>query len=113
MYVEASSPATTGQISVLTSPTFTFPSGKACYQFRYHMYGLSVNAAMFGKLTAEVAGTTMWEKEGNQGQTWHQHNFTVSSAIPFQVKFKSVRGTSWRGDSAVDNLVVTDGECGE
>ena len=54
---------------------------------------------------------TLWVKSGNQGNKWHEDEFTVISTRPFQIIFTAIRGSGYTGDSALDNFVLKPGAC--
>ena len=55
----------------------------------------------------------MWEKSGDQGNQWGKAQFNVDSKVPFSINIVAILGSSWRSDSAVDNLFLHDKPCGK
>merc|ERR1719471_2836967 len=98
MYTEASSPRKPGDTAILTSPPLIFSRGEDTLAFSCHMYGGSI-----GRLSVEANGRGIWTKAGNQGNKWFQ---VVIPLVAGQDKFKfiGVRGRSWAGDIAIDNI---------
>ena len=109
VHTEASSPATVGHVSKLTSPSFNPDvSGTYCLSFYYHMYGASM-----GRVKAQVEGDTnvLWMKSGNQGDRWLYDEFEITSSTSFRVTFTAIRGTSYTSDAALDEIKATPGRC--
>ena len=66
-----------------------------------------------GSLKAHVkgVGVVLWTKSGNQGNRWLYDEFEIKSSTSFRVTFTSIRGSSATGDSALDDIRVTPGNC--
>eukprot|EP01047_Picozoa_sp_COSAG01_P060408 COSAG01_NODE_7400_length_3222_cov_2.875760_3_plen_310_part_00 len=105
MYLETSSPSTTGWTSYLVSPVF---SGMGAVSFYYHMHG-----ATMGTLAVESRnGTTwqtVWSRAGQQQLT--QQSLWLTGRATFlsttvQVRFKAVAGSSYTGDASVDSVII-------
>ena len=83
---------------------------KLSLAFAYHMYGSSM-----GTLSIEVStdnGSTWnqeWDRSGNQGNQWNETYIDLSSYISdISVRIKSVTGSSFRSDMAVDLVRFTE-----
>jgi hypothetical protein len=65
------------------------------------MYGSSM-----GKLAVNVGGEEVWSKEINQGNAWKIATVDLSSRAgqTVSVEFVGTRGSSWRGDAAIDDI---------
>ena len=72
MYIETSSPRSTGENAKLEKTGIKF-TGKSCLHFSYHMYGASI-----GTLNVLVGGRNVFTKSGNQGNAWHNEIVKVS-----------------------------------
>jgi len=52
-----------------------------------------------------------WTK-GNQGNSWNIASVNVPiGTSPYQIVFEGIRGTSYRGDIAIDDFSMTQGAC--
>ncbi|MFT7813414.1 MAM domain-containing glycosylphosphatidylinositol anchor protein 1 [Arapaima gigas] len=122
MYIEASRPRAKGDMARLLSPLYNVsttrgPSGFSrvpyCISFYYHMKGMhigSLNVLLRMKGIATV-DKQVWSCSGNQGPEWRQANVLVTPTGPFQVVFEGVRGSSYEGDIAIDDVSITAGKC--
>ncbi|KAJ7394105.1 Serine protease 56 [Desmophyllum pertusum] len=103
IYIETSSPRRNGDNAILT---FKGPNSKpVCVSFYYHMYGASI-----GKLRVYNNGKVLKSMAGNQGNSWKKVDMTISG--DYDLKIEGVRGSSYTGDIAIDDLSVADGPCG-
>lgn len=99
-YIEASYPRQPGDTFDLTY------SGSACagtsvgrVSFWYHMYGGTI-----GSLTMrDENGMALWYRSGSQGNRWVYVSVNVRAA---SLTFQAVRGSSWSGDIAIDDVQV-------
>ncbi|XP_061407387.1 MAM domain-containing glycosylphosphatidylinositol anchor protein 1-like [Lethenteron reissneri] len=55
--------------------------------------------------------TQVWTRGGNQGDTWHRANVTITPPGPFQLIVEGIRGSGVEGDIAIDDVTVVDGNC--
>jgi len=101
LYIETSHPRKAGDKAILASPPLTFSKGEDHMEFSYHMYGSTI-----GELMVDVGGVVVWKKKGNQGNKWLKDVIPLSaSAQPSSpIKFIGIRGQSWSGDIAIDNI---------
>ena len=84
--------------------------GVASVSFQYHMYGASMGTVkLAGSDDGGSTYTTLWSKSGNEGNAWF--SATVAPGASYQVlKFMYKSGSSFTGDFALDDVVVTIGE---
>ena len=87
-------------VSAMTSPTA---------YFYYHMYGSTMGTLAFEVSTNGTSWTTLWSKTGQQhsssSASWTQASVSLSAyntSTDLWVRFKGVRGSSFRSDMAVD-----------
>ncbi|XP_021342167.1 coadhesin-like [Mizuhopecten yessoensis] len=82
-----------------------------CLTFAYHMYGSSM-----GTLNVLVSDdldrkTNVWTRSGNQGNEWHGTGIQIppepSTTTSIKIFFEGIRGSSFEGDAAIDNVVIT------
>lgn len=53
----------------------------------------------------------IWTRKGTQGNRWRYAQVDVYSTSVTRLRFEGVRGTSYRGDIAIDDVVVLDQPC--
>ncbi|MFD1163279.1 choice-of-anchor D domain-containing protein [Hwangdonia seohaensis] len=112
MYIETSSPRSSGDTANFESPCFDLTSSSSAnFSFWYHMYGSNI-----GSLHVELSTdngstypTSLWSLSGNQGNTWTQVSLDLTPYVgsTVKVRFRGVRGSSWAGDIAIDNVGMT------
>ncbi|XP_022096407.1 MAM and LDL-receptor class A domain-containing protein 1-like [Acanthaster planci] len=107
VYIEASG-QTPGAKAHMTSPDMTSATLGKCVRFWYHMFGpnidtLNVLRRENGKDTVE------WTRKGDQGPKWTQGQVFIDGS--FAVIFEGVRGSSYKGDIALDDIEVLNGKC--
>ncbi|XP_014681501.1 PREDICTED: MAM and LDL-receptor class A domain-containing protein 1-like [Priapulus caudatus] len=115
MYIEGSSPRRENDTARLHSPVYSADKTPACFEFWYHMFGLTI-----GTLSVYVKPETQsltdiessFVRNGDQGNQW----FLGQIAIPrlndsFQIVIEGVRGTSYVTDAAIDDVSLNLGQC--
>ncbi|XP_073194643.1 MAM domain-containing glycosylphosphatidylinositol anchor protein 1 isoform X5 [Lepidochelys kempii] len=55
--------------------------------------------------------TQVWSLSGNRGNEWQQAHVPINPPGPFQIIFEGVRGTSYEGDIAIDDVTLKTGDC--
>ncbi|XP_066300037.1 MAM and LDL-receptor class A domain-containing protein 1-like [Branchiostoma lanceolatum] len=111
MYIDASPPRAPGDRAKLVT-WHQPPATEKCAQFWYHMYGLAVGTLNVYIERKTLTPELLWMRTGTQGNMWRKgHVPIVSSAAEWQLIFEAVRGASWSGDIALDDITVTDGPC--
>ncbi|XP_071828929.1 MAM and LDL-receptor class A domain-containing protein 2-like isoform X3 [Apostichopus japonicus] len=98
-----------GNHARLQSPSLV-TQGTYCVKFYYHMHGATVGSLHVFFETSSL-GSASWSAYGSQGDRWHlgQIEFDVSSTT--QVVFEGVRGSSYTGNIALDDVWITSGSC--
>lgn len=106
MFIEASSPRKTGDSAKLVSQLFdsTSKTSGRCLQFYRHMYGPHIGTLNVYKRVDGFADVKIWTNAGNQGNSWIQSQVPVFSTAPFRLVFEAIRGTSYQGDIAIDDI---------
>ncbi|XP_070710573.1 zonadhesin, like [Pempheris klunzingeri] len=102
-----------GQNARLLSPVLSSSASQICVQFRYYMYG-SDNQNTLKVLAKTSSGEAeVWKKTGVQSPSWLKGSVTMSkpSSQSITVVFEAQRGFSASCDSALDNIVITEGAC--
>ncbi|XP_056299287.1 zonadhesin, like [Pseudoliparis swirei] len=98
----------------LLSPALSSPATQICVQFRYYMYGSDSANALRVLARRLSAGTDeVWEKIGIQSPSWLKGSVTVSkpSSQSINIVFEAQKGFSPSCDTALDNIVITEGAC--
>jgi len=109
MYIETSSPRSSGDKAILRSdPIIMGSSGEL--EFYYNMYGGQIGSLEVQVVDAQGTTHSAWKKAGNKGTAWHYAKVSLGSyAGNIVVQFVGVRGSSWQGDIAIDDVVVKSG----
>ncbi|XP_008320519.1 zonadhesin-like [Cynoglossus semilaevis] len=97
----------------LLSPALTTSASEMCVQFRYYMYGVDDKNTL--KVLAKKPGgeTELWKKTGIQSPSWLEASITVSNTRDQSIRivFEAQRGFSSSCDTALDNIVISEGAC--
>ncbi|XP_018526611.1 zonadhesin, like isoform X3 [Lates calcarifer] len=102
-----------GQTARLLSPALSSPASQICVQFQYYMYG-SDNMNTLRVLAKRPSGDEeVWKKTGIQSPSWLKGSITVSkpSSQSITIVFEAQRGFTASCDTALDNIVITEGAC--
>jgi len=117
VYIETSSPRVAGDTAILESACIDLTDAtSANLNFWRHMYGASM-----GSLDVEVASSTgdscaslgafgnVYSLSGDQGDQWVEDNVSLDSYVGNSIRIRMIgtRGSSYTGDLALDDLVVT------
>ncbi|KAH9494982.1 hypothetical protein Btru_018318 [Bulinus truncatus] len=83
-----------------------------CLSFWYHMHGADINRLNVYLSNSTGLGSPIWTKQGEQGLTWLNALVELGGDDGYhKVVFEGVAGLGYRGDIAVDDIVVYDGTC--
>lgn len=112
MYIEASFPRKPNDTARIHSPAITSnPSQAKCLSFWYHMYGSHIGRLnVYTKVGNQFIGP-VWSKSGTHGNKWWNGIVQVSNNNSYQIVFEGVRGSSYQGDIAVDDIELTNAAC--
>jgi len=124
MFIETSSPRVAGDAAYFESPCIDLTAtSSADLTFWYHMYGSSVGALNVQLSDDCTTWTNVWSRSGNQGNSWFQASVSLDAyaGSVVKVRFVGVRGSSWSGDIAIDDISVdasgaacsVDGDCAD
>uniref|UniRef100_UPI0037E8B019 zonadhesin, like n=1 Tax=Semicossyphus pulcher TaxID=241346 RepID=UPI0037E8B019 len=102
-----------GKKAQLLSPAISSPSTEICVQFRYYMYGSDSRNVLKVLAKRPDAEVEVFEKVGIQSPSWLQGSVTVPnpSGSSVTIVFQAERGLSASCDTALDNIVISDGAC--
>ncbi|XP_067436173.1 zonadhesin, like isoform X2 [Thunnus thynnus] len=102
-----------GQKARLLSPALSSSTSQICVQFQYYMYGSDSKNVL--RVLARTPGSDkeVWKKTGFQSPSWLKGSVTVSkpSSQSITIVFEAQRNLSASCDSALDNIVITEGAC--
>ncbi|XP_011431595.3 uncharacterized protein [Magallana gigas] len=112
-FIEASSPRKDGDKAIMRS-TNTFRDTVQCLGFSYHMYG---KTSGMGKLNIYYTAQNgsifrIFSRIGNLGDAWRREFIQIPPTRGLQIYFEGIRGIGYRSDVAIDDLIVSEGECG-
>lgn len=110
LYIETSSPRATGDEAWLESNCFDFTGVLPTIEFDYHMYGATMGSLELLISTNGTVWTSLWSMSGDQGNIWSTASINLSaySGQTVGFRFRGVRGTSYTGDAAIDNITIFD-----
>ncbi|QNR25777.1 T9SS-dependent choice-of-anchor J family protein [Croceimicrobium hydrocarbonivorans] len=115
MYVEASSPAAQGDSAFLYTPEFDLTSlTNPEIVYYYHMYGadivnLDLQAYDRTSMTWVSLNNIVGQQQTANGDAWLEARINIAaytSDTAQQFRFLSVRGASFDGDAALDDIIV-------
>ncbi|KAK5876154.1 hypothetical protein CesoFtcFv8_027151 [Champsocephalus esox] len=113
IYHESDNVANGQKVRLLSPALSSSSSSQICVQFRYYMYG-SDNTNVF-RVLAKRPGVEdeVWKKTGIQSPSWLKGSVTVSKSgsESLNIVFEAQRGLSDSCDTALDNIVITEGAC--
>ena len=116
MYIEASSPRKPGEKARLVSQAFSsLPSSGRCVQFWYHMFGSDIGTLNVIWKTGPGNGSesVIWSLSGQKGNKWLNGRVSLPkiSNTRYWIVFEGIRGNSYKGDIAIDDVLFTTGGC--
>ncbi|MCB0632831.1 MAG: M43 family zinc metalloprotease [Saprospiraceae bacterium] len=111
VFMESSSPNYSNKVSILTGPCFDLSAASTAeFSFQYHLYGdTNMGGLELQASTDGQAWTNLWSVSGNQGNAWHTASvdLTAYAGSIVKLQFKGTTGSTWQGDTAVDDLKLT------
>ncbi|XP_065061724.1 MAM and LDL-receptor class A domain-containing protein 1-like isoform X2 [Rhopilema esculentum] len=112
VFTEASYPRKPNHNAVLSTPVMESDGKPRCLDFYYHMYGSGVGSMVVSVGYDGISSDNL-KITGNQGNWWNHGATTIDvpSGKKFQVHFESMRGKSWAGDVALDDIKIWKGAC--
>lgn len=116
MFIEASSPRRPNEKARFISQSFTaVPVKGKCLIFWYHMFGADIGTLNVLQKTGpgNKSEKIIWNLSGQQGSQWLEGRVALSK-IPsssYWIVFEGIRGNGYRGDIAIDDILIKDGNC--
>ncbi|CAL1278429.1 unnamed protein product [Larinioides sclopetarius] len=115
LFMEASAPRAVNDTARLFSPVYPSEYSGGCFIFWYHMFGSTTGGLrVYIKPESHVFGEQPpgWALYGDQGNHWYRGNITLPRLSEnFQIIIEGVRGSSYIGDTAIDDVSLNDGDC--
>jgi len=115
LYTEASSPAATGDSAILTLPEFNLSSLTVPeISYFYHMYGadiqrLDLQVYDATSMTWSTIDSIIGQQQSGSSAAWLEARVDLSAyntSTNLQMRFITVRGPSFAGDVALDDITV-------
>nr|XP_046237582.1 zonadhesin, like [Scatophagus argus] len=102
-----------GQKARLLSPALSSSTSQICVGFRYYMYGSDNRNLLRVLAKRPESEEEVWSRTGIQSRSWLKGSVTVPkpSSQSITIVFEAQRGFSSSCDSALDNIVITEGAC--
>ncbi|CAC5399333.1 unnamed protein product [Mytilus coruscus] len=98
-----------GQKSNFTSVTVS-SEGDSCFTFWFYMYGDGMGTLNV-YLVSETMTQKLWSRSGNKPDLWQIAYVDISMLDPYQMTLEGVRGSTKKGDIAVDDISLLPGSC--
>ena len=116
MFIEASSPRRANEKARFISQSFTaVPVRGKCLNFWYHMFGADIGTLNVLQKTApgNKSEKIIWSLSGQQGSQWLEGRVSLSKipSTSYWIVFEGIRGNGYRGDIAIDDILIKDGNC--
>ena len=112
IFIESSSPRRVNDTARIISLNIN-PTSGACVTFWYHMYGAHINTLNLYLKQNNQLGTPIWKHTGTLNNHWYKAVVNIASQTPFQMVFEGVRGTSYQGDIALDDISYSFSPCSQ
>ncbi|XP_041365734.1 MAM and LDL-receptor class A domain-containing protein 1-like [Gigantopelta aegis] len=109
IYVESSAPRKRNdKARIISRAILPAKATDGCiFTFYYHMYGVGTGTlSVYTQTQSGGYRTQVWTKSGNRGDFWERASVPLSSTQTFQIVIEGVRGTSFSGDIAVDDVII-------
>lgn len=116
IFVESSSPYTQGmKARVLTPYIVTSSNDDAhCLRLWYMLYGENIGSFSVYLVVNDERVSEVFTDSGDRGKTWLEAQVTVRpNTSIYQLAFEGVRGDGYRGDIALDDVIIMQGSCDE
>ncbi|XP_071131727.1 MAM and LDL-receptor class A domain-containing protein 1-like isoform X9 [Mytilus edulis] len=113
MYIETSSPRVNGDTAVLSTQDTNLPAGSWCLTFQYHMKGSSMGSLEVFAGDRSSSLSSIWTKSGEQSDPdlWKTATIDIPQQSNPVITIDGIRGSSYRGDIAIDDIALNAGTC--
>ncbi|XP_006821082.1 MAM and LDL-receptor class A domain-containing protein 2-like [Saccoglossus kowalevskii] len=111
LYLEGSN-TNEGTYGAFYSEPLPGASNYRCFEFWYHMTGKHIGTFQVAILSkGDLSPSTIWTLSGDQGDSWLYGRIPFKQLDESQLVLIGIRGTGSNSDTAVDDLVISDGLC--
>ncbi|XP_014680989.1 PREDICTED: MAM and LDL-receptor class A domain-containing protein 1-like [Priapulus caudatus] len=111
VYIETSTPQKAGDISwLITTLQDSIPTAGACLRFWYHMFGENVDTLNV-YYNHKDTNVLIWSLTGNKGNQWWPGQAWFAPSGEYYLIMEGVVGNGYMGDIALDDILVTPGNC--
>ncbi|PFX15365.1 G-protein coupled receptor GRL101 [Stylophora pistillata] len=108
-FIYSSQPTKENQSTLLLSPLILGPK---CFGFSYHMSGRNIGRLdILLQVRGQQGYYLMWQKTGDQGNSWIQDSIGIGYTDEFQIILKAAVGKNLTSRIALDDFTLTDGLC--
>ncbi|XP_022807962.1 uncharacterized protein LOC111344964 [Stylophora pistillata] len=109
IYIEASAPRRRGDTARLKSP---WMQGPQCMTFYYHMFGSTMSCVViYVQNHNETRIKPVWLQSEDRGDQWIREQISLNETGQYKVVIDGIRGRSYFGDAALDDLTFQRGAC--
>ena len=95
-YINTNTPVVFNDAARLISPTVYAGSNGFCLQFFYHMFGTNINRLNLYVKQNNTMGKPIWQKIGEQGNSWMLGQVYLENMNAIQIVFEGVAGNGVR-----------------
>ncbi|XP_064612390.1 MAM and LDL-receptor class A domain-containing protein 1-like isoform X2 [Liolophura sinensis] len=106
LFLESSTPAEVNQKARLISPTLQPFSSSICMRFYHHMMGDGIGDLRI-YIRENGHESRILTLSGEQGRDWQFADVSFTPTLTFEVIFEAVRGRTFRGDIAIDDIILS------
>lgn len=115
MYIDTSPPRVQGDKFMFESAVIKSDRDR-CLKFWYHMYGDGIGSLnIYRKLNSSFLTESVWKRAGNQDNIWRMGRANLdrtNSKDDFILYFEGIKGSTERGDIALDDISMLEESCG-
>ena len=91
-----------------------YPGDKRCLRFWYHMEGITMTCCQLRIKVHNLDGSlsdAVWTQAGDVRNAWKSAHVNVDTTGPFRIVVEGIVSHSSRGEIAVDEVILDQGEC--
>nr|XP_039268552.1 tolloid-like protein 2 [Styela clava] len=111
LFLETSSPAASGQKARIISSMFRATGNNFCFSFWYNMYGINTGTLNVYLVVNDVFTTLVSYSGDKLNDDWYQSSLVIATSSDYQIAIEAVRGNGYRGDIAIDDVILEEGPC--
>ncbi|XP_076819483.1 astacin-like metalloendopeptidase isoform X1 [Clavelina lepadiformis] len=112
LYIETSSPQTNGMKARIMTPELAVPDKVHCLEFSYNMFGENIDRLNVYKQPTDGCKSLIYTDYGDHGNSdWITVKIPIYELNPYQIIFEGGRGNGYKGDMAIDEVLVHPNMC--